>query len=222
MSFKKALEFEKENMPDFQWKLEKFMFAYMAVFLGGGILMICACLVMSLLSGEDGGLWYIPLIVWACPAIGMTIPLFIMSKKVKAKLWRYHVENLNKEFYDIDYAEARQNLIDNGKITEEGFVWVDEDSGKTQILPFDEARVVFNPEFWGGKLFMYIVVLDKNDRVFVGNGMDNAYYNFLLRHSGLIIDKNLFALFDKDRERFVKALLKTNNALKLESKLQSI
>lgn len=218
MSFKGILQFEKENMPDFQWKLEKFMFAWLAVWLGGAILTLCACLAIGLLSGEDGGLWYIPLIVWGCAVAGMTVPLVILTKKVKANLWRYHVENLNKEFYDVDYSEARQKMLDGGKITEDGFI-AEYDDGTSEVFPFDEVRVVFNPQFWGGKLFLHIVLIDKNDRIFVTDGMDNAYYNFLLRHSGLILDKNLFELFDRDRERFVKALLKKNDALKIEREL---
>ena len=220
MKFKEVLKFEKENMPDFQWRLEKFLFAFLAVCLGGGILMICACLAISLLSGEDGGLWYIPLIVWVCAVVGMTVPLVIKSKKVKAKLWRYHTDNLLKEFYDTDYAEARQKMLDDGKINEDGFI-IPVGDGKNEIFPFDEVRIIFNPQFWGGKLFLQVVLVGKNDLTYV-DGMDNTYYNFLIRHTGLIMNKNTFELFDKDKERFVKALLKNNDALRVERQLQMI
>ena len=178
MKFKEVLKFEKENMPDFQWKLEKFLFVFLVVWIGGAILTICACLAIELSSGEDGGLWYIPLIVWACAVFGMLIPLIIKSKKVRANLWRYHTEKLNREFYDIDYTEARQNLIDGGKMTEEGFI-VTHENGTSEVIPFDDVEIAFNPHYWGGKIFMYLVFQDNKDRAFADE-MDNGFYNFLI------------------------------------------
>ena len=218
MKLKEVLKFEKENMPDFQWKFEKFLFAFLAVWLGGALLALCAALIIGAVSGEDG-VWYVPVIIWACALAGMLITLIIKSKKVKPKLIRYHTDNLLREFYDLDYSEARQKMLDGGKITEEGFI-VSVEDGKSEIIPFDEVKIAFEPRFWGGKLFLNIALADKNDRVFA-DCMDNGYYNFLIRHTGLIVDKYLFELFDKDKEKFVKTLLRNNDAFKIETELRA-
>ena len=220
MAFKEALKFEKENMPDFQWKFEKFVLAFVAVFLGGAILAIGASLLIDLVSGEKGALWCIPIVVWGCVALGMLIPLVIMSKKVKRQLVRYHSDKLLQEFYDTDYSEARQKMFDSEKITEEGFVISSEDETNVTI-PFDKVSIIFNPRFWGGKLFLEIVLIDKSGGVFI-DYLDNSYYNFLIRHIHLIRNEPIFELFDKDKERFVKMLLRYNNAQKIERKLQLV
>ena len=135
--------------------------------------------------------------VYAYP-IGYKNQLVIKTKQVKAKLLIYHTEQLLRDFYDLEYSEAKRNLFDRKQITEAGFLYESDDISEMKIIPFEQANVFFNPHFWGGKLFMKFVVSDESNGSFI-DYLDNDYYNFLRHHASFIQNKNLFHLFCEDK-----------------------
>lgn len=217
MKMKELLKFEKDNMPDFQWKYEKFLFVFLAIFFGGAVLALIAGLIIGFVFGENAP-WYIPLIVWGGALLGALITLVIKTKKLKAKLLCYHTEQLLRDFYELDYWEAKRNLFNRKKITEVGFISDPDDIFEVKIIPFEQVNILFYPHFFGGKLFIQFIVFDKIDWVFI-DYLDNDFYNFLLHHSSFIKNEKLFHLFCEDKEKFTKALLKYNDASKIEKKL---
>lgn len=218
MKVKEVLKFEKENMPDFQWKYEKFLFAFLLIWLGGAILTLIASMIIGFVSGESGGLWYIPLIIWGS-ALFVTLVIFVIkTKKVRRKLIAFQTEKLSREFYITDYSKAKQKLLDKQKISADGLIIEADDIFESSIIPFEQVRMLFNPRFWGGKLFLDFIMQDASGR-FVIEELNNDFYNFLTHHSSFIVNLNLFQLFCEDKEKFVKLLLKYNNASKIEKKL---
>ena len=207
-------------MPDFQWEYEKFLFVFLTIFFGGAVLALVSGLIIGFVFGENSP-WYIPMIDWGCALLFTLILLVIKTRQVKAKLLIYHTEQLLRDFYDLEYSEAKRNLFDRKQITEAGFLYESDDISEMKIIPFEQANVFFNPHFWGGKLFMKFVVSDESNGSFI-DYLDNDYYYFLMHHASFIQNKNLFHLFCEDKERFMNLLLKYNNASKIEEKLRPV
>lgn len=193
MNFKQVLQFEKENMPEFQWKYEKFLFVFLVIWLGGAVIaLVCSMLVGFLIDG--GIVSYIPIMVWGV-VLAVTLAIFVKKTvSVNKKLRVYHTEKLEEEFFlTVDAGEGR----------------------------FTGKKLAFNPYFWGGKLFLAIVVIENGGD---GEGyqieeMDNALYNELIRCGGVDGNPKLFRLFCEDKGAFVKALLRYRNAFEAEKRL---
>lgn len=220
MKLNESLKFEKENMPSFQWKFEKFMFVFLAVLIGGALITLVVSLILGFLIGDNGVIYLIPLFVWVGAVAGMSIALIVVATRVKGKLRVYHAEKLQKEFFKIDGEEAEKRLIANKRITENEFI-LDEKSdfaGEYETLPFERAQVEFIPHFYGGRLLLNLAIRDEADWLLV-DVMDNDYCNFLSDHIGLVKNKKLFKLFCTDKAEFARLMVRYNDAAKIEKLL---
>lgn len=221
MGFKETLKYEKENMPDFQWKFEKFIFAFLAVLLGGALLTLVASLMLGFLLDEDRVFYLIPLFAWAGAAMTMTVLLVVKAMRVKAKLRVYHAEKIEKEFFEIDYAEAKRKLIEAKRITDNEFIINAESpfEGECETLPFERAEVIFIPYFRSGKILWNLAIKNEVDWVLV-DVMDNAYYNFLRNNPKLVKNEKVFQLFCNDKAEFIRMLVRYNDPVRIEKLLK--
>lgn len=215
MRLKEMLQFEKENMPGFQWAYEKFLFVWLIVWLGGAIVTLLVSLPLGFFFGESI-ITFIPLIVWGS-VLAVTLILFVYKTiKLRKKLLFYHRDKLAQELFDIDSDEAG---TEERILTEEGVIVEAEDPLDHMIIPFEEVEIEFNPHFWGGKLFLELIIKHDGEWLYIDT-LNNAYYNFLKKNTPRMQNKALFRLLCDDREKFVKLLLRYNNAAKIEKRLR--
>ena len=230
MKIKELLKYEKDNMPDFQWKFEKFLGIFILIWLGGAILALIAGLIISFLTKGQILFAFIPFIIWVCSLLIGCVILIFKSINVKRQLIAYYFENIEFEYRVIDYDEAKQKLIEEQRITQSGIIvdkknFFDQDyfdeqmqSDGTKIVPFEKIKVIFNPRFFVGKLVFEIVFMEEYEWAIVDN-LDSYLYSYLLNNKSLIENKKVFDLFCENKDRFIRELLKYNNALKMEQKL---
>lgn len=220
MRLKETLKFEKENMPDFQWRFEKFLLAFLAVLLGGALFTLAISLLLGFLL-DDRIIYLIPLFVWAGAVAAMIVALVIKARRVKAKLRVYYTEKIQKEFFEMDYGEAKQKLIADKRITENEFI-IDTESpfgGEYETLPFDRAEVIFIPYFRSGTILWNLAIKNEVDWVLV-DVMDNAYYNFLRNNPKLVKNEKVFQLFCNDKAEFIRLLVRYNDPARIEKILK--
>lgn len=232
MKFREILQHEKENMPSYQWKFNKFLWAYIIVLLGGALVALVSGLLIGFLITDEGVWCFIPEFVWFGAIAVMSVVLVVKSRRVKEQLCGDIAKKLTNEFYAIDYQEAKQKLIEQNIITEEGFVNNNAHSYVTLIVPFEEIKdgvepkiipfekvsVVFNANYYSGKLFLGAFVQCEKDSLAFPE-IDNSFYNFLINNVDLISNKKVFALFCDDKEKFVRLIMRYKFAFQLEKVL---
>ena len=232
MKFREILQHEKENMPSYQWKFNKFLLIYIIVAIGGALVTLVSGLLIGFLITDEGVWCFIPEFVWFGVLAVMSVVLVVKSKNVIEQFRVDITEKLTNEFYTIDYQEAKQNLIEQNIITEEGFINNNEHSYETLIVPFEEvqdgvepkiipfekAKIVFNANYFSGKLLLSVYVQCEQDS-WAYSVIDNSYYNFLINNIDLISNKKVFALFRDDKEKFVRLIMRYKFAFKLEKAL---
>lgn len=232
MKFREILQHEKENMPSYQWKFNKFLWAYIIILLGGALVVLVSGLLIGFLVTDEGVWCFIPEFVWFGVIAVMSVVLVVKSRKVKEQLCGDIVKKLTTELYAIDYQEAKQNLIEQNIITDDGFINSNEHSYETSIVPFEEvqdgvepkiipfekAKIVFNANYFSGKLLLSVYVQCEQDS-WAYSVIDNSFYNFLINNIDLISNKKVFALFRDDKEKFVRLIMRYKFAFTLEKVL---
>lgn len=212
MKIRDILRFEKENMPDFQWKFEKFLFFYIVVLIGGGLLALISGLIIGFAVNEEGIYCFIPEFVWFAVLAAATVLLVVKSKKVKIGLCSYYYDKLSSEFYTLDFSEAKSNLANDNIINDVGFIVDGDLSIEDGVIPFVQAKFVFNPYIWAGKIFLSIDGLPIDE-------LDNNLYNFFRNNRDMIVNRKIFDLFCDDLITFVDMLVRYNSIAKIEKKL---
>lgn len=214
MRLKEALRFEKENMPDFHWKYEKFLFVFLVIWLGGAIITLIITLPLGFRYGESV-ITFIPLIVWGSVLAVTLIPFVYKTVKLRKRLLLYHSDMLAQALYDSDDNEDE---TEEQVLTEAGVIVETDDPFDKKIIPLEDIEIEFNPRFWGGKLFLELIIKHEGDWLYIDT-LNNANYNFLKKHTQPVQNKALFRLLCDDREKFVRLLLRYNNAAKIEKRL---
>lgn len=210
MNLREILKFEKENIPEAQWKLEKFLIVFLAVLLGGAFIAFAIGLIVGFTTDGEGVYFLVPEFIWLGAVAVMCVLLFVKAPKVKAEIRAYYYEKLSTEFVVADYEEAKQKLTDNGVINDEGFI-ASEIAEWTagEMIAFDSAEFTFIAYLWAGKLFLKVGPFE----------LSADTYNFFRNNRDMIVNKKAFDLFCDDMKKFVELLVRYNDMAKIERKL---
>lgn len=214
MHYREILYYERESMPSDKRELNKFLTVYAVIMLVCAIVAIICCLLIGFLVTSDGIVFYIPIYVLSGVLVAMSVVSVVKYIGIKAKFCVYVAEKLKSEYYAIDYQEAKQELIRQKIITEDGFVNTFCGKIDSAVIPFEKVKIDFSALFTCGVLPIEAIVNYNNMSTITV--IDNYYYNFLINNTDLISNKKVFALFCDDKEKFVKLLARYNDVAKME------
>ncbi len=223
------MQYEKEVMPSYQWKLEKFLLVYLIVLIGGAIVALVGGLLIGFLITDEGVICFIPEFVWMGVVAVMSVVLVVKARHVKIQLRVDIAEKLTSEFYAVDYQEAKRKLIEQNIITDEGFINNNDESYETlifpcddvkdgiecKIIPFEKAKIIFDATCLNGKPLLNVYVQCEQDS-WEYPCFDNYFYNFLINNPNLISNKKVFELFRDDKQKFARLLVRYNDVTKIE------
>jgi len=149
--FKDIVKFEKENMPEYQYKFNYyFLFPFVFVFIIGPIIAASISIPLGIANAQY---YLLPVIIWAIILFGMLLILIPYGKSVQKRVIEDQVEKINKTLITIDYDVAIKALNDKEVCNQEGFFTVDND-----LIPFEQLRYMFIAQYWGGKTFLSLVI----------------------------------------------------------------
>lgn len=216
--FKEAMRFEKENMPEYQYKfLYRGVLPGLIFILGGAL--ICTGLVIIGAVLEIMLLGVIPVCIYACVTVILLILLVVNSKMVSKRLIDDKTEEFEKFYSSTDYemamdALATENIIVDGKL-----ISYDEKEPFCAQSSFklEDCDIIFFCRTMSGKYWLMFLFYKKDSYEDIAEfDMDQNLYTYFAHNPHLIKNNVLFRLFVENKREFVKLMLKYNDPRKME------
>lgn len=206
---KEIVKFEKENMPDYQYKFSYyFLFSFAFVFIIGPIIAASISIPMGIANSEY---YLLPVIIWAIILFGMLLILIPYGKSVHRRVIEDQVEKINKILITIDYDAAIKSLCDKEVCNQEGFFTVDNDQ-----IPFDQLRFNFVAQYWGGKTFLSLVIHSDrypNDSFL---DIDSNVFTLIKSKKLNIENQEMFKFMETNPKTFVSKLVKRGSTMRFK------
>ena len=222
--FKEVAKFEKEHMPEYQYKFLYHGVMPGLIFVLGGAF-VCAGFVVLGAVFDIMLLGLIPLCIWVAGTFTLLALLLIKGKKISKRLIDDRAEELERNFAPIDYEKAKEklakeNIISDGKLILEND---DDPSAACDSIALEDCIIMFFC-FTRSGAFYYRLEFDRKSD---GRGLeimdiDKNIYTYFAQNSHLIMNNKLFRLFVEDKKEFMRLLLKYNDASKMEAKMEKV
>ena len=228
--FKDIVQFEKKNMPPYQWNfLYRRCLPSLFFIIGGAIVAAIFATVGSAL--EIDLLAFIPVGLYAATTLVLIILLAVYGKKVSKRLLIDKTYELEQLYALSDLETATQNLEkDNVIINDEIVVYPegfenDQPFDELELLPqrikLQDCDVFFYCKTWSGAFYFRLYVLTKDDHTLIRYvDIDKNVFCYFAHNANLIANRQLFQLFVDDKESFLKLLYKYNDNKKMENHLE--
>lgn len=199
-----TISFDKENLPSY---IYRFNIVLSAFFIGWFVVCIPVCCTVGCIYGENAVTYITMAVIFATFFIGLFIFLVIYLK-LKRRLLEERVRELETMFADMPVEEAENILIENGVLTESGFLSDDDDVFGKEIIPFDRAVTAFGFGAVASRIILEIAVGFSDDgRVKAIYKLDGALYNFLIKKNIGVGDNAMFKLLINDKQNFARSVL---------------
>lgn len=208
--FKDIVKFEKENMPDYQYKFNYYiLFPFAFVFIVGPIIASSISIPLGITNSEY---YLLPVIIWAIILFGMLMIIIPYGKSVHRRVIEDQVEKINKTLIMIDYDVAIKTLSDMDICNQEGFFTVDNDQ-----IPFEQLRFMFVAQYWGGKTFLSLVI--HSDRYPNDSFLDIDSNVFtLIKFKKLNIEnQEMIKFMETDPKAFISKLVKRGSTMRFKT-----
>jgi hypothetical protein len=207
--FKDIVKFEKENMPDYQYKFSYyFLFPFILVFIVGPIIAASISIPMGIANSEY---YLLPVIIWAIILFTMLLILIPYGKSVQKRVVEDQVEKINKILITIDYDFAIKTLNDKGVCNQEGFFTVDKD-----VIPFEQLRYMFVAQYWGGKTFLSLVIHSDrypNDSFL---DIDNNVFTVIKSKKLKVENLEMIRFMETNTKAFISKLVKRSSTMRFK------
>ncbi|XMB72011.1 hypothetical protein RJI07_07875 [Mycoplasmatota bacterium WC30] len=204
---KETIKFEKENMPDYQYKFNyHFLFPFVFVFIIGPLIALAFSIPLGISGSKN---YLLPIIIWACILFVMLVILIPYGKYVSKKVIVDQVNILNELTKVIDLKAVILVLEKKGICNNIGFFTVDEN-----VIPFDDLRYVFVAQYASGKTFLSLVIHSdryENDSFL---DIDVNVYTLIKKKNFYIENSEIFTMFEKNKKAFMSKLLKRNSSIR--------
>ncbi len=219
---KQIIEFEKENMPKYQFNfLYKRVFPGFIFILGGAILCIVLYSVIHSATGNEV-IPFIILGVWLVATFVLLTLFVIYGKKISSRLLEDKTAEFEKKYELIDCSQALENLAQKNIIVDNKLVINNDETAfedylsSGQQIPLDNCNLFFQCQTYGGAYFFLLGFLNKQDNELIsGRELDGDLCSFFAKKTSMFLNKKLFELFLNDKRAFLKLLYKYNNPEKM-------
>lgn len=220
------ISLDKKNLPSYLFKLNVALVSFFIAWFALGVPLMVT---IGCLYGEDVITYAVMASTFAMFFVGLAI-FVIIDKKLHKRLIEERTAELEQEFCDMPFEEAKELLLKNGVITDDGFAVAEGVFAECAVVPFKEAKLEFGYSSANTKIYLSVCLGVKGQLMFDNTKafyeMDKALYNFILK-SGfdffsdeINTDGDLcFELFKNDKKEFAKIALKYNKTLKANFKV---
>ena len=212
---KETLAFEKENMPEYQYRfLYKRVMPGFFFVLGGAIVVLILGMILDLVA-ELTVLSFIPLALWGATTLVLLVLFVIYGKKTTARLIGDKAKAFEKEYALLDYGEAAETLAEKGMISEDRLIWED------GVLSLEDCSVYFNCRTVGGAYILALLFYRSDGELICAYPLDGALCTYFNRHKARIVNGKLFSLFLEEKAEFMRLLLRYNDPEKMEKHIKA-
>lgn len=213
--WKQVVQYEKENMPEYQYRfLYKRVLPGFFYILGGAIFVLAWGLFFDLCT-DFQILPFIPLVIWVITTFVLLVLYVIYGKKHTNRLIYDKAEEFEEKYKVVERQEAvsfleQQRLIVNDRVVVDG----------KQIL-LDDCLIAFHCMTLSGVYYFAFGVYSKQDgKSLIVLPADKYLCSYFNQTTRSIINWRLFALFLSDKREFVKLLLRYNDEVKMEKHIK--
>ena len=212
---KQIVQFEKENMPDYQYRfLYKRVMPGFFFVIGGAIFVAVLGVVLSFCTDSEI-LPFIPEIIWALTTFVLLVLYVIYSKKYTNRLICDKASEFEETYNLVETQEAVDFLKQQGVIVEDSFV-VDENQ-----ISLNDCFIVFHCKTISGAYYFAFGFYRKHDGYPLGVLTADKYLcSYFKQYESSVINRKLFKLFLCDKIKFMKLLLQYNDEAKMERNIE--
>lgn len=204
---KEIVMFEKENMPDYQYKFNYyFLFPFILVFLGGPIIALSISIPLGIANSEY---YLLPVIIWAIILFTMLLILIPYGRSVQKRVVEDQVEKINKILTTVDYDLALKTLNDRGVCNQEGFFTVDKD-----VIPFEQLKYMFVAQYWGGKTFLSLVIHSDRYPNDTFLDIDNNVFMLIKSKKLKVENQEMMRFMETNTKAFTNKLVKRSSTMR--------
>jgi hypothetical protein len=204
---KEIVKFEKENMPDYQYKFNYyFLFPFILVFLGGPIIALSISIPLGIANSEYH---LLPIIIWAIILFTMLLILIPYGRSIQKRVVEDQVEKINKILTTVDYDLALKTLNDRGVCNQEGFFTVEKD-----VIPFEQLNYMFVAQYWGGKTFLSLVIHSDRYPNDTFLEIDNNVFTLIKSKKLKVENQEMIRFMETSTKAFTNKLVKRSSTMR--------
>lgn len=208
---KKIIQFEKENMPEYQYRfLYKRVLPGFFFILGGAIFVLAWGIIWDYCT-DFKIIPFIPLVIWAITTFVILVLYVIYGKKYTHRLICEKALEFEEKYNVVDIQEAVCFLEQQGSIVENCIV---ADGNKISL---DDCLTIFHCKTISGVYcFAFGFYSKHNGEQLEVLTADKYLCSYFKASKSPVVNRGLFELFLSDKTKFMKLLLQYNDEVKME------
>lgn len=211
---KKTMDIEKANMPSYQYNfLYKRVMPGLLYFIGGAIIVIILCVVLSVVSDSDF-VPLIPVMIWAIGAVPLLVLFVVHSKRLSTRLILDKTKEFDEKYQIISYEIAQKKLDEGHFIQGDRLIYDGNDIALRDCIVYFYAKTLSGIYSFS---FVFYKKSHPIDNALLIQDLDNFNYTYFNQNIDYIFNKYGFQLFLYDKKEFLRLLLKFNDPNKIES-----
>lgn len=208
-----AYKMAKNSMPKYMFR---FTYTYTWVmFLSCALVMIGGGIGCSILSERHPEIEMLPMAIAGEISV-VIVACFLLKAHLVYK--KYAIETatfFETEYTNISLEIAEQQLKEEKVLDDTGFLYVvRNDMQETEVgkVPFENCKLYFQAFYWVGVVHLTVHVLDYNEeKTFVAYKFSPQLFCYLREKGFTFVNQPTFSLFDRDKTKFVRLLLRCQN-----------
>ena len=208
-----AYKMAKDSMPKYMFR---FTYTYTWVmFLSCALVMIGGGIGGSILSERHPEIEMFPMIGAGVISVAIIVGFLLKAHLVYKKYTVETATSFETEYANISLETAEQQLKEEKVLDDTGFLYfVRNDMQETEVgkVPFENCKLYFQAFYWVGVVHLAVHVLDYNkEKTFVAYKFSPQLFCYLKEKGFTFVNQPTFALFSRDKSKFVKLLLRCQN-----------
>ena len=209
--FKKVVQFEKEHMPEYQYRfLYKRVLPSFFYILGGAVFVLVWGMVFDFCTNLKV-VPYIPLIIWMITTFVLLVLFIIYGKKNTNRLICEKTAEFEKQYHLIA-RETAIELLEKNRIIINNCLILEAD-----CIPLDDCLIIFHCKTISGVYYFGLGFYSKhNGDNLAYLELDNAVCSYFNQGENAVVNDRLFSLFLFDKRKFMQLLLRYNDEVKME------
>ena len=213
--WKQIVQFEKENMPEYQYRfLYKRVLPGFFFVLGGAIFVLALGMILDYCT-DFKYLPFIPLFIWAITTFVLLALYVIYGKKYTNRLISEKALEFDENYNVVETQEAVGFLEQQGMIVDDCVIVNGEQ------IRLDDCFIVFRCRTLSGVYHFVFSIYSKQDgKQLIVLFADKYLCSYFNQAKSSIKNRRLFELFLSDKRKFMKLLLRYNDEVKMEKHIE--
>ena len=143
----------------------------------------------------------------------ITALFIIKATLVKRKFVKEKADRLAQIYEPMPFEESEEKLKSLEIVYQFGFLYsveaYNEEKKYVKTLPFEYCDLYFLVRYWYGEIYLSVILIDNlKEEAVAACDMTPELYSFLKGKNFSFINQNVFDLFERDKRRFVRAVMR--------------